>query len=295
MLSIKMKLPSISKSTFQCYYTQIIIPYQYKIKSLHLANPFINEIHFSSNSIELKFIQLETLILDKITYEYLGKLLNHLISFPYLSSLVIICVDFVPNQHIFYCQIFRLPILKYCNLSWRRIDRSNLLSFACNELSPIEYLIIKNACHLNELKALLLYVPQLRRLSISCVAKLTDSKIESCSTISNCLTNVSLDFERINSINFEIFESIIKNIFQQLQVLHISIKYNSTYLDSNRWKRLILSYMPHLRIFDFLFYTSSYSNNDIKEYVAQIDKFNSPFWFEREWVFKYHIDNKEYR
>ncbi|CAF1091440.1 unnamed protein product [Rotaria sordida] len=186
ILSIKMKLSSISKSTFQCYYTQIIIPYQYKIKSLHLTNPFINEILFSSNSIELKFIRLETLILDKITYEYLGKLLNHLISFPYLSSLVIICVDFVPNQNIFYCQIFRLPILKYCNLSWRRID-------------------------------------------------------------------------------------------------------------SNRWKRLILSYMPHLRIFDFLFYTSSYSNNDIKEYVAQIDKFNSPFWFEREWFFKYHIENKEYR
>ena len=42
--------------------------------------------------------------------------------------------------------------------------------------------------------------------------------------------------------------------------------------------------MPHLRVFDFMFYTSSSSDNDIKGYIAQIDQFNSPFWFEREWA-----------
>jgi hypothetical protein len=294
-LPIRIKLSSISKSTFEHYYTEIIIPYQDQIESLHLTNPFITEILFSSNSIKLELVRLERLILDKITSDYLEELLNHLITFPCLSSLVIICGDFVSNSSNLYRQIFRLITLKYCNLSWKSRGGSRLLlPFASTELSPIEHLILKTECQVNDLNAILSYLPQLHRLSVSCFASSTDRKMRSCSTISNCLTHASLDLERVNLIEFSIFESIIENVFEQLEVLHISIKHDSLYFNSDRWKQLILSYMPHLRVFDFLIYISSCSDGDIQRYIAEIDQFNSPFWFERKWFFQYHIENNNF-
>jgi hypothetical protein len=92
--------------------------------------------------------------------------------------------------------------LKYCKLSWIGSVETGFLLFATTELSPIEYLLS--------------YVPQLRRLSSLCVAKSIDRKIESSSTISNHLTYVSFELVRMNSITFEVFESIIRNIFGQV-------------------------------------------------------------------------------
>jgi hypothetical protein len=97
------------------------------------------------------------------------------------------------------------------------------------------------------------------------------------------LTYVSFELVRINSITFQVFESIIRNIFGQVQVLHISIKYDILYLNSDRWKRLILSYMLHLRIFDLILFSTTCPDKEIKGLVDGIDQFNSPFWFERKW------------
>jgi hypothetical protein len=57
-------------------------------------------------------------------------------------SLIIICIDRVSNQNRFYPQIFRLPVLKYCKLSWIRSVETGFLPFATTELSPIEYRFI---------------------------------------------------------------------------------------------------------------------------------------------------------
>jgi hypothetical protein len=170
--------------------------------------------------------------------------------------------------------------LKYCKLSWIGSVETGFLLFATTELSPIEYLLS--------------YVPQLRRLSSLCVAKSIDRKIESSSTISNHLTYVSFELVRLNSITFEVFESIIRNIFGQVQVLHISIKYELSYLNSDRWKRLLLSYMPHLRILDLIIFRTSCPDKEIRGLVDRIDQFNSSFWFERKWFFEYYINNNEY-
>ncbi len=45
-LSVNMKLSSVLKSTFQHYYSKIIIPNQHRAKLLHLSNPFIINLSF---------------------------------------------------------------------------------------------------------------------------------------------------------------------------------------------------------------------------------------------------------
>ncbi len=61
--------------------------------------------------------------------------------------------------------------------------------------------------------------------------------------------------------------------------------YIKEYLDANRWQRLILSYMGHLRIFYiFVSYTLNWAGN-IVDFIIIFNKFNSPFWFKRQMVF----------
>lgn len=57
-------------------------------------------------------------------------------------------------------------------------------------------------------------------------------------------------------ITFDQFESLSQNIFQQLKILYISISNNIAYMNANRWKRYILTTMPLLSIFDFMYANS---------------------------------------
>ncbi|CAF4209644.1 unnamed protein product, partial [Rotaria sordida] len=81
-LPIQISLSSISKSKFEHYNTNIIIPFQYRITLLHLSNPLIIERLFSPISILLKFIRLENLHLRNIESKYFQEILIHLISLP---------------------------------------------------------------------------------------------------------------------------------------------------------------------------------------------------------------------
>ncbi|CAF1061356.1 unnamed protein product [Rotaria sordida] len=150
---------------FEHYNTNIIIPFQYRITLLHLSNPLIIEHLFSPISILLKFIRLENLHLRNIESKCFEEILIHLISLPCLYSLIVSCTDNVQNKNVFYHQIFRLTVLKYCKLTLAANTQSNSLSMATTEHSPIEYFII-NQLYVDELYAFLSYIPQIRRLSI---------------------------------------------------------------------------------------------------------------------------------
>ncbi|CAF3577991.1 unnamed protein product [Rotaria sp. Silwood1] len=288
-------ISSMSKSTFEHYYTNIINPNKHRIKLLHLSNPFTVDRIFSPVRIALKFIRLETLIFDNIQSKYLPNILHHFISLPNLRCLILISIDSVRNLNNIYYQIFRLPTLKYCKLSLKEHVESQLLPMATDTISPIEHLVITNTIYFYELLTLLSYVPQLRRLSIHCLDGSRKKQTISWSTILNYLTHISLNIKNITS---DQLESMFKNLFHQLQVLHISTSYDETYLNASQWEKWILSYMSNLHIFDFQYINSiqnAASDNNQLIYDDVIKQFSSLFWSERKWFFAYHFYRKEYR
>jgi hypothetical protein len=291
-LANRIKILFASKSSFQRYYNQIIIPNQHQIKSLHLSNPFIIEHIFSPVPITLKLIQLERLILNQIESTYIENLLDYLLNSPNLSSLVLICEDLTINKNKFYNQIFRLPALKYCKLSFKKSDQFEFLPISMNQFSPIEHFVLVNIYPINDLDVFLSSMPHLNRLSIhfpyNCLIR--QMRINSIASI--YLTHVSLNGP---DIPFNQFELMIHYLFHQVQVLHISTRYGEEYLNANRWQNLIVDNMPHLRVFDIFFSYILHDNESIVDYINRMNQFDSSFWSERQWFFEYHVLNDEDR
>ncbi len=292
---INIDLSLKSKRDFQFYYKNILIPYQHRIKSVHLSNPLIIERIFSTLGTPLAFTRLEKLTLHNIISILLEQILTHFISASCLFSLDITCIDIVQDGKNLYRQIFRLPQLKYCKLLCEHYISYGSIPVATNEYSPIEYLVIKHQLQFHEVNDLLSYVPQLRRLSLNCISDSSYTKTVSSSIVLNHLTHLSLD---IYGFLFEQFECIMKNLFHLGQVLHIRIleRNDGTYYDANRWKQLILTSLPYLRIFNISISISHVrgSDNNIKQYISRIDEFNSSFWIERQWFFKHGVYHGRY-
>jgi hypothetical protein len=252
-LSIYVNISSISKSTFEYYYKHYIVPNIKRVKSISSSNPCaIDLINL------LIFTQVETLILGNIESRNLENILKRLTSLPKLSSLVISTFNHRSNKNNIYHLIFRLPVLKYCKISFEDDWHTSPLPISVNEFSSIEHFVIKTQCHLNQLSALLTYLPQLRYLS--------------CNDL-----NICYELE---------IKILIMNLFHQLEVLSISTSDDAAYLDANRWERLILFYMPYLHTFDIQ-HTNFAFNNDCNETACQtlMNQFASSFWVERKWFF----------
>ncbi|CAF4046103.1 unnamed protein product [Rotaria sp. Silwood2] len=236
--------------------------------------------------------QLTTLILNNIESNYIEQIVNHLSSLPVLSSLIIISINTIKNHKNIYYKIFRLPILKYCQLLIELLQCPKSLPVATNEFSTIEHLIINHEISIDQLPILLSYVPQLRRLSIGNLKKPKINRTERDSISLNYLTYISL---KLHNVNFDDFEILVTNYFRQIQVLTIAIQYigfydNSTqYLNADRWEQLISIHMLNLRVFDFqLSYRGLDSNDERQAFETLINKFNSTFWIEHQWFFDHH-------
>ncbi|UJR07053.1 hypothetical protein I4U23_011341 [Adineta vaga] len=275
-LPIKVNTSSISRSNFENYYTDIIIPYQHRIISLSIRHLFF-DCDISVHTILSKFIRLETLILEHISPEYIENVLNDIASLSNLSSLVIIVDGDVENENECLLQIFRLPTLKYCQISLRELCKYGSLPFATNENSPIEQLVIKHFIYSHNIENLLSYVPQLRRLSLDYSKDQYIKTQHNHSITLNYLTHL---FLKLNEVSFDEFEHLIKNFFCKTQVLHLDVKIDGTFYDDNRWEQLILSHMPLLRVFDIRI-----DNRYHRIYDSQLKLFNSPFWLQRQWFF----------
>jgi hypothetical protein len=260
----------------------LIQPNKHRIHSIHLSNPCA--IDFFSSSIEniSKCSQLQTLVLDTIEPQCLENLLRSLASLSNLSSLAI-PIHHSLNRDTIYHLIFQLPVLKFCKISLKEKSHFRLSVMSMNQSSPIEYLIIDGECDLMEIDCIISYIPQLRRLSFTLISNYYNPQITGFSTVLNHLTHVSLV---LKCRDFNELEPFIKNCFGHVQVLHISFWYGSPYLDADRWEQLILSQMPHLRIFDLQYTYQTLKDNKkekIREYL--FEKFTSPFWLQRQWFF----------
>ncbi|CAF3384832.1 unnamed protein product [Rotaria socialis] len=302
-LPIKIKVSSISKSAYQRYYTDIIMPHANQISSIHLSNVFIYDIVSSPIRILPEFRQLQRLILDNIKSKCLTQILLELFSFPGLSSLTIDSYDNIKNKNFIYHQIFRLPALKYCKLSLHGCaSDDNPLPLVTNECSSIEHFIINHGIYLNEMNGLLSYTPQLRCFSAQLGRIYSMKKTTIDPPTLNHLTHVFLE---LGDISFSEFEQLAIDFFSRIQVLRISLKYHrdTEYRDNNRWEQLISSRMLNLRIFDIrheswainVAANNNNSNNGPIIFDGLINQFISPFWIERKWFFAVQYIQSEFR
>ncbi|CAM4828814.1 unnamed protein product [Rotaria magnacalcarata] len=179
-------------------------------------------------------------------------------------------------------------MLKYCKISFNNyLLTESPLNISIDEYSPIEHLIINNEFDIDKLAVLLSYIPQLRRLSFGNLFQCSNEQIISCPIKLNHLIYASLN---MNNINFDQFEILIKHLFFQLQVLYITATNDKTYLDPNGWEKLILSYMPYLRIFDIQWEYFPQKNVNTTD-IFMIESFRTQFWLERQWFFIFTLES----
>ncbi|CAF3545658.1 unnamed protein product [Rotaria sp. Silwood1] len=285
-LPIQIHAQYLSKSIFQRYYTNFILPNKHRIQSADLANPFIIDFFSSPTDISNCF-QLQTLILDKIKSEYLENLLTSLASLTNLSSLII-SIGLNSNTNTLWNLIFQLPVLKYCKISSKEDAYLGYLPMSTNTVSSIEHLVINGKLDYTHVDAILSYVPQLRRLLVNYLYTYYKGGTRAPQYALNNLTHVSLTLDRLLFDQFEIF---LKNYLSRVKVLHISSNYDSTYLNAERWEQLILSHMSCLQIFDLQhIYEILYGNKQTIMYEDIFQKFTSPFWIQRQWFFAYNTN-----
>ncbi|CAF1175372.1 unnamed protein product [Adineta steineri] len=296
---LRINLDSKSKSLLECRCQHVIIPNTHRILSLHLTDywtdPSLVDTFFNHCIINSTFHRLESIILNGIKTEKLFATLFYLNTLPRLFSLTVsIKVDDYYDFGNIYSLIFSLPTLKYNQLSTCTDDlQINIPDVINKKFSTIEYLGVNYFCTLNQLNSLLHYTPHLRRLFCHRVIKSDEIFKNELSMKVPHLKYICVE-ELLAS--FDEFEVFIKEISSQLQVLNIGIPWDKAYLDGSRWERLIKKYMPELKKFYFNFVQDIGNNmktNSSDSTDGFINRFNSPFWFERKWFRELHVYNKE--
>ncbi|CAF1334247.1 unnamed protein product [Adineta ricciae] len=289
LFPIKIELSSMSKLTFQHYYTNNVIPHQQKIKSLQVSSAFMVDSIFSPNSAPLKLVQLKQLTLHNVSEsKYFYNLLQYIPTLSNITSLILTCKHQVENKSLIYEQIFRIPRLKYCRVSFDKTNKYDLLPLATNEFSPIETFIINDRCSFSEFYIFLSYVPKLRRLTIPNLSKDFKEQITSYTIPLKDLKYLSVDSDYID---FGQFEVMVRNIFPSVEVLHMKIEDFNEYFDANRWEQLVTDFIPHLR--NFKLKLSCYIDffKSPNHCMKAIEQFNSTFWSERRWFFDHIFDD----
>lgn len=281
-LSINLDLSSMDRKTFEKYCNDILIPNTHRVQSLLMTNPISIDFFLRHENILAKFTRLKTFILNNNQSVDIEQLLHHFISLPRLSSLVISVINHGGITNNVYEAMFHLPSLKYCKITTCYPHKTDSpLPIATNQFSPIEYLVIDDYVSMSEFNALVSYVPQLRRLRLAHLWRVHDGPMIPCAVQLHHLTHVSLNDMR--NIMFDEVESMITNLFLHVQVLDLELPSDRTYLNAQRWERLILSHMPHLTIFKIYSEINDKSIDSTDD--PKIKAFRSSFWLERNWLF----------
>jgi hypothetical protein len=267
---------------------QVITPYKYQIQSLYLSDHLTINRFFTLYPIDSSFDRLESLSLRFIRSDQLV-LFHNLNLLPRLFRLIIHLLDDDTYLFDIYAFIFRLPVLKHAKIS-SLISKFPFTSIP-NHLSSIEYLVIDHSFKISELFYILSFTPKLLRLIIkkSLSTFFLPHDRDSLLTLPN-LTHLHIDQ---CAMNFNVFGIFITEISSQLQVLKISTFDDSSYLDADRWERLISQKMPQLRKFYFQYHELFNHNYHLSAYHQSLNRFTCPFWIDRQWVFDVIIDLRQ--
>lgn len=288
---INVDFSSVSKKTFEFYYTNILIPYEYRIKYFHLPNVFVLNRIFSS-SVQFQFTcltQLSLTFYDKIS---LQTVFNQLRSLNQLLSLTVKAKGKCRNYHNSYYHRFGSLSTNYHRVT----NEHNFMAKPCNfpptELKSIKYLVLDYPISLDEINTVLSAVPEVRHLSLQ---DLGDSSREQTKLQPIRLNHLKHLCLKLHIISFHQFQSLIENLCKQVENLSVTVKGESAYLDGNRWKELISFHMPYIRVLDIFVSCSLYQYERLFGSKNSIDQFHDFFWSERKWYFEHFVieDNRE--
>jgi hypothetical protein len=282
-MPIKINLCAKSESTLEYRCRHFIIPNKHRILSLHLRDESLINQFYKHCLIDSSFNRLESIVLSGLTDHQLLRMLFYLNSLPRLLSLTIqMEEDYYYNLDDIYRLIFSLPSLRYNKLSLSSCDDVDIaLPNIINEkVCFITHLVIDYLCTINQLISLLSHTPQLCHLTCE---RLIESDEDIKKDLPITLSRLTYFSVGECQVEFDEFELFIKKISSPLQVLRVNISWNPTYLDADRWERLIKKHMPHLNKFHFCY--DQYINDDFRVNPGYnfINRFTSPFWFERKW------------
>ncbi|CAF4202579.1 unnamed protein product, partial [Rotaria sordida] len=287
-LLFKIKVHTQSNESSMNIYKQIILLNKHQIFSIDLYIPLQNKHFFSLFSIDSSLDHLESLTLSQLDSNVLSSVIFNLSSLPRLFSLTINKFNSSKDLTDTYRIVLALPVLKYYKFSAENLDLSISFPISNNkQFSTIKYLVIDHFCTASQLHAILSYTPQLERLNyMDLVGNDINIGIILPITLSN-LTHVSI-CTWVKT--FDKFETFISKLYSKVNFLSIIILHEDiTYLDANRWEKLILQYWPQLEKFYFQYYEYNGDDSEFPLYLAERNQFNSSFWIERKWVFKVDI------
>ncbi|CAF0778917.1 unnamed protein product [Rotaria sordida] len=287
-LPLKINIDSKHEIIIEHLCKNIINRNKSRIISLHLSTTIASKQFLKLVTINSLFNRLQSLVINGIVEHKLQLLLKQLTCLPRLCSLNIFVIGQLESFNTIYKLIFRLPFLKYNTLSYGPWRAPITLPVARNEqFNYIEYLNIGIIITLVEVITILSYTPKLRRLT--CQQLYGCSQYISTRDIIKLpyLTHINFDQCRLRFSEFELF---IKKINSQLRVLHFTTFDNISFLDANRWQRLIVQYLPHLYKFEFEYDEKISNTFQLGPHHQQINQFTSLFWLQRQWYLHLQTD-----
>lgn len=104
-IPLEISLSLISKSNFEQYNRQFLIPNRRRIRSLYVSNLFLIDSIFVPIKAASSFLRLQRLIFDGVKPKYFSRLFYYLATLPNLSTLILLSIDYLDDLFEF---IFRL-------------------------------------------------------------------------------------------------------------------------------------------------------------------------------------------
>ncbi|CAF3570438.1 unnamed protein product [Rotaria sp. Silwood1] len=287
-LRLKIDLRFHPEDILQYCSTYVVTPNKDRIISLRWSNLRDYKSGFTLFNIDSLFSRLESLTLGDIESNQLIPLLISLISLPRLYSLTINYDDDLKDISNIYQILLNFPMLKYNKLSFFSLESFIPLSRATtDQFSSIKYLVIDHCCSLNELIDILSYTPQLYRLTCKHV---DESKKNIVKDTLNVIFNLTCISIAACYAEFDEVAMFLTTLSPQLELLRISTFRDVTYLDANRWERIISQHLHHLSTFEFKYEEPIDEDLEVSVYHERLNEFNSLFWMKRQWLFKIYID-----
>lgn len=288
LLRFRIPFSLLTKSSnFHESYHSIVVSNKHRVLSFAITDIWLAQ-HLppTINLIDASFQRLESLLLCGFKIDNLIPFLLNLTTLPRLSSLTIYASLAARVYKNIYQAIFSLPMLKYnkieTNFNSTEDSHSNENEYP---ITPLQYLNMGHAWSLADLMSMCASTPELCRLR--CAHLDGSIPIDHLAIKLPQLTHLTIDHCQVSFIDLEKF---IQTISSPVQFLQISIQDEMTYLNPNRWERLINQQIPELRVLNFTYQELNDDEFHLTNEHLLIQRFTSSFWIKRQWLLDLTMD-----